>query len=120
MRPPSDPPPFIEDESLVPPPVSYVMPRRYRGPPHRRAPTGSCMKRIGGLLIVLGVIGLLIGSTMDVSVEVYSEYSAASHRVNNIGLIEDRRNCFLLSSLAVVSGIMLVGFGSLRSIATHR
>ena len=79
------------------------------------------MKGLGVLLVVLGCLGLLVTWSMDTTVETggeqigYGEYSryVPKSRVHNVGLLEERRNYLILSSVAVIAGIVLYGFGAL-------
>ncbi|MCE5267228.1 MAG: hypothetical protein LLG00_05025 [Planctomycetaceae bacterium] len=69
------------------------------------------MKTVGTLLIVAGTIGVLCALGMDVSVP---SDGGVVGRVNNLGLMQDRQNCLLLSAVAFLSGVILSGFGAVR------
>jgi hypothetical protein len=55
---------------------------------------------------------------MDTTVEVESqsigEFYIPSSRVHNIGLLEKRRNCIILSCTGIVSGLGLIGLGIIQ------
>jgi hypothetical protein len=80
------------------------------------------MKMLGMVLVALGLAGGVYALNMDTSVEaggqtlVSGSYSihVPETRVNNIGLMDERRNFLYASGLAVVVGIILFGFGSLQ------
>lgn len=82
---------------------------------------GIAMKGVGGLLIGIGCVALLISWGVDTTVETGGEvigYGAHStyvprSRVHNIGLVEQRRNYLMISSLVTVVGVLLFGFGTL-------
>lgn len=84
------------------------------------------MKQMGLLLVVLGLIGGAAAFSMDVSVEAGGErfgsgafaITIPKTRVNNLGLMEDRRNYMAASGLAVLAGVILFGFGSLQQTAS--
>ena len=79
------------------------------------------MRALGVLLSCLGGIGVFAALNMDTSVVVGSKtiqvgdfqtYIPES-RVENIGLLGQSRNYIVLSSVAIVVGVMLYGFGTL-------
>jgi hypothetical protein len=78
-------------------------------------------KRVGAVLIVIGCIGLAVSWNMDTTLEAGGERIGSREfgvdvpktRVHNIGLMDERRNYMLLSALALVVGVITVGFGAL-------
>ena len=83
---------------------------------------GCGMRILGLLLSIGGVFGLIMSLSMDTTVHVggerigYGEYSTyiPSTRVHNIGLMQQKRNSILVSSVVLVVGVLLVGFGELQ------
>ena len=69
------------------------------------------MRSTGQVLIVIGVLILVAAFSMDTTVSSSSAYS--SGRVHNIGLMDERRNWLLLGGFLVLTGVLLVGFGTL-------
>lgn len=69
------------------------------------------MRGFGYVLIALGVLGLLIGVTMETSV---SNSSGSFGRVENIGLLSRQSSIVTVSGLSFVAGCVLIGFASLR------
>jgi|YNPNPStandDraft_1061719.scaffolds.fasta_scaffold158014_2 hypothetical protein len=73
------------------------------------------MKTFGVFLIILGLIGGVFAFQMDTSVSTgYSEYSPTG-RVSNLSLMEERRTYLMVSGLSILAGVLLFGFGSIRS-----
>jgi len=78
------------------------------------------MKKIGILLIIIGTLWAAMAFNMSTSVnaggETYGsgEYSikVPQMRVNNLGLMEERRNHLMFSGLTILIGVMLLGFGT--------
>jgi len=66
------------------------------------------LKIIGILMLVGGLIGLIVGFTIDTTVA----SGTAGGRVHNIGLRNDKQNLLLVSSAISVVGAIFVGFGS--------
>ena len=70
------------------------------------------MKIIGKILVALGIIWGVFTTTMDTTVAVgYNSYS----RVNNIGLMDAKRNHFMGAGLSLLIGVLLFGFGVISS-----
>ena len=86
------------------------------------------MRGLGIFLVVAGIIWALIAFNMDTTVTTESqsygsgEYAidVPSMTVNNLGLMETRRNNLMFAGLTILVGVVLVGFGSLskKSAAT--
>ena len=79
------------------------------------------MKIAGYILIVIGIIGILFAFTMNVTATVPpkdygSGIKTEETKVNNVGLMDNRRNYLILSGIIVLSGVMLVGFGGILEI----
>ncbi len=76
---------------------------------------------IGIVVLVCGILGMIASLNMDTTVETggesigYGEYSTyvPLRRVHNIGLQQDQGNYMLLSGVAIISGILVIGFGAL-------
>ena len=69
------------------------------------------MKSLGLLLVCFGLISGFFAFRMETTVQ--TGYPGME-RVNNFGLMDERRNGLIVSGLATLSGILLFGFGSLR------
>jgi hypothetical protein len=76
--------------------------------------TAHGMKRFGLILMVLGLAGGVYAFSMDTSVASGSYSNYVPDRVNNIGLMDDRRNYLYASGLAILIGVILFGFGSVQ------
>src|SRR6476619_5935030 len=64
---------------------------------------------IGWLVLVLGIIGIVFALNMDTSVDASDPFGGSTGRVNNIGLMNDKQNYLIASSVAaVLGGILLV------------
>lgn len=68
---------------------------------------------LGSWLLIAGIVGLLWAFNLDTSVEAGGEYlglgvSVPRARVNNLGLMEERRNYLMLSGLACVIGVIVL------------
>ncbi len=61
----------------------------------------------GGILIILGILGVILAFNMNVTVE------TNGMTVNNIGLMDNRRNFLIISSLSILAGIIFFGFNSI-------
>jgi hypothetical protein len=78
------------------------------------------MKSIGALVLVVGIIWALVAFQMKTTVSTESQDFGSgtyamhipSITVQNIGLLEDRRNQLMFSGLSILAGILLIGFGS--------
>lgn len=70
------------------------------------------MKTSGSLLLVVGAVWALIAFNSDTTVYVDGPFSK---KVQNVGLMDERRNHLLMASLLVVVGVILFSFGN-----THR
>src|SRR6266516_478379 len=79
------------------------------------------MKGTGILLIVIGAIWTIIAFNMNTAVETGGErigsgaYSVEipKMKVNNLGLMEERRNHLMFAGLTIVVGVILFGFCAL-------
>lgn len=77
------------------------------------------MKQVGLIIIVLGLLGLCFSYSMNTTVTTESKslgygIEVPSMTVNNIGLIEDRRNAMLVSGIATIIGVILFVAGTLQ------
>ena len=78
------------------------------------------MRGLGIFLVVAGIIWALIAFNMDTTVTTESqsygsgEYAidVPSVTVNNLGLMETRRNNLMFAGLTILIGVVLIGFGS--------
>lgn len=78
------------------------------------------MKAFGILLVIAGLIWAAAAFSMDTTVTTDSktigsgEYSihVPSQTVQNLGLMDDRRNHLMFSGLTILAGVILIGFGS--------
>lgn len=78
------------------------------------------MKGFGIFLVVAGIVWALIAFNMDTTVTTESqsygsgEYAidVPSVTVNNLGLMETRRNNLMFAGLTILIGVVLIGFGS--------
>ena len=92
------------------------------------------MRAIGAILIILGLVWAAIAFNMSTTVQAGGErigsgafsVDVPSVTVNNLGLIEQRRNHLMMAGVAIIAGIILFGFGSASrpeqptTSATHR
>jgi hypothetical protein len=65
------------------------------------------MKNLGVLLLVIGGLWLFVSFNMDTTV------TTGWGAVNNIGLMDQRRNHLMISGLIIVVGVILLGFETL-------
>jgi hypothetical protein len=72
--------------------------------------TGWGMKQWGVGVLILGLVGLLLSSCMDTSVE-----TGYGDRVHNIGLIQEKQTYLILCAVVAVVGVLLVGFDVLAA-----
>lgn len=71
------------------------------------------MKGFGALLAFLGGVILVVAFSMDTTLAVPGGGSyGIPDRVNNIGLMDQRRNYMIVAGLVILCGVMLIGFGS--------
>ena len=82
------------------------------------------MKIFGYILISISIILGLSGLTMDTTVELNSsltdnEYLEMPERVHNIGLMQQRQNLLILSSVLFIGGILLVSLSKDDSKPTY-
>ncbi|MGV8959243.1 MAG: hypothetical protein ACOH1V_02490 [Stenotrophomonas sp.] len=78
------------------------------------------MKSFGIFLVVIGIIWALVAFNMDTTVTTGSqrygsgEYAidVPSMAVNNLGLMETRRNNLMFAGFTILIGVLLIGFGS--------
>ena len=77
------------------------------------------MKSLGILLLVIGALWATVAFNVDTTVETESRYIGdtyiPSQKVHNLGKMDERRNHLMLSGMLVVVGVMLFGFGAVRS-----
>lgn len=77
------------------------------------------MKLFGVFFIAVGIIWGVVAYNMETTVTVGGElgpgglFYIPKSEVNNLGLIETRRNHLMFAGLSVVVGVLLFGFGSL-------
>lgn len=79
------------------------------------------MKGVGILLLVVGAIWALVAFNMDTTVTSEAQrygsgefaFEVPSVTVNNLGLMETRRNHLMFSGLTMLAGVVLIGFGSI-------
>jgi hypothetical protein len=78
------------------------------------------MKILGYILISLSIILGLVSYNMDTTVESSNldEYSEIPVRVHNIGLMQQRQNLLILSSVLFIGGILLVVFSKKETTPT--
>jgi len=67
------------------------------------------MRTVGVWLVIIGIIWAIVAFNMNTAVHT-SSYEA----VNNIGLMDDRRNHLMFSGLTILAGVILIGFGSVQ------
>lgn len=77
------------------------------------------MKQVGIVITVLGILGLCFSYQMKTTVTSESKslgygIEVPSMTVNNIGLMEDRRNAMLVSGIATIIGVILFVAGTLQ------
>ena len=76
------------------------------------------MRKIGIVLLVIGVIIGIIALSMNTTVTTEAQniggIDIPSQTVNNIGLMDARRNTLMVSGLVIVVGIILFAVGSLQ------
>ena len=78
------------------------------------------MKGLGIFLVVAGIVWALIAFNMDTTVTTESQSYGSSEyaidvpsvTVNNLGLMETRRNNLMFAGLTILIGVVLIGFGS--------
>ncbi len=79
----------------------------------------SGLPMLGGLVMILGLCVCFWANSLDVSVEVPTQYVAGQTigggRVNNIGLMQERQNYLMMGGLAVVIGVILAVAGAGRA-----
>lgn len=81
------------------------------------------MKALGTVLCIIGAIGLVVSLNMDTTASTSSKQvwggdrwiDDPNSRIHNIGLIDERHTYILLSSLALIVGVILFGFGELTA-----
>lgn len=79
------------------------------------------MKGIGILLVLVGLIWAIYAFNMDTTVSTDAktfgsgEYvvNVPSMTVNNLGLMETRRNNLMFAGLTMLAGVIFIGFGSI-------
>lgn len=64
------------------------------------------MKVFGVLILIIGIIWLVIAFNLSTAVQTMS-----GSFVNNIGLMDDRRNHLLIAAVLIVCGAIFFGFG---------
>lgn len=80
---------------------------------------GAPMSRLGILLLIAGILALIISYNMKTTITTDSQsfgygINIPSMTVNNIGLMEERRNALLGSGLVVLIGVILVIAGNIQ------
>jgi len=79
---------------------------------------GVSMRAIGIVLLIVGVIVGIVALSMNTTVttkpETIGGIEIPSQTVNNLGLMDDRRNTLIVSGLVVVVGVILLAVGSLQ------
>jgi hypothetical protein len=78
------------------------------------------MKIIGIIVTAIGFMWAVAAFKMDTSVESGGQtfgsgayaFAIPVSRVNNIGLMEERRNHLMLSGFTMLAGVILFGFGA--------
>ena len=83
------------------------------------------MRLLGVLLIAVGIVWGIAAFGMDVTVTVpsesFGEFTVPEQTVNNIGMMDDRRNNLIGAGFCIVAGAVLTVGGSLRGGAdSHR
>ena len=81
------------------------------------------MKGFGIFLVVAGLMWALIAFNMNTTVTSESQRFGSGEyaidvpavTVNNLGLMETRRNHLMFSGLTILAGVVLIGFGSISS-----
>lgn len=72
------------------------------------------MKSFGGLILAIGLIWALIAFNSDTTVESEGVHIGNSYfpgkKVQNIGLMDERRNHLMIACVAVVIGVILIVF----------
>jgi hypothetical protein len=84
------------------------------------------MKGFGIFLVIVGIIwaGIAFGMNTTVTTDAEKfgsgEYSinVPSQAVHNLGLMEERQSHLMFSALTILSGVILIGFGSVVSVLT--
>lgn len=79
------------------------------------------MKKVGLILIVIGLVWVIIAFNMSTAVKTESETIGSgdfsihipSMEINNVGLMDQRRNHMMASIAMILSGILLYGFGAI-------
>ena len=69
------------------------------------------MKTSGSLLLIVGAMWALIAFNSDTTAYVDGPFG---NKVQNLGLMDERRNHLLMASLLVVVGVILFSFGNTR------
>ena len=73
------------------------------------------MKAFGVICTFFGIVLLVIAFNVDVSLEVPGDGAyGLPRRVNNIGLMDQRRNYMILAGLLTLCGVIFIGFGSVK------
>lgn len=77
---------------------------------------GISMQVTGAVVMLIGVIVCLYALSMNVTVTTEAQkiggVKIPSQTVNNIGLMDDRRNTLIMGGLAEIIGIVLIGVGA--------
>jgi hypothetical protein len=80
------------------------------------------MKAIGAILLVVGLLFGIVALNMDTSVATEAQsiggIDIPSVRVNNLGLMDQRRNYLMVAAVGAVVGVLLVAAGSMQT-ASH-
>jgi hypothetical protein len=67
---------------------------------------------LGG--VILGLFALSMNVTVSTQAQTIGGVEIPSQTVNNLGLMDDRRNVLIVAGLAFVGGVILFALGSLR------
>src|SRR5437870_5699399 len=80
------------------------------------------MAGLGVVVLIVGIIGMFLAAHMDTSVRVgdvnmpsaLRPYVPNDMRVNNLGLMQEKQNYFILSGVVAVIGAILLAAGWIR------
>jgi hypothetical protein len=74
------------------------------------------MKGLGVCLTIIGLVWGIVAFNMNTAVPVDPVFVGSGYtsirEVNNVGLMDDRRNHLMGAAVTFLAGIMLIGFGS--------
>ncbi len=83
---------------------------------------GGGVKVLGGILIAVGLLWAVFAFNMPTTVQAGGDrigsgaysFELPKVTVNNLGLMEERRNHLMMAGVTVLAGILLFGFGSVQ------